>query len=76
MQPTKLAQMKGVMMDAGWCEVDMLADAVSNCATGPEFADVLIHRIGISTGDLDDDTQAWSLLAQWYDDDFSTPAPF
>jgi len=76
MDVSNLNQMKSRMNEAGWCEVEMLADSVSNCQTAPDFADTLIHKIGISTGDLDDDMQAWGLLAKWYDADFSSPAPF
>lgn len=76
MSPNELDQMKSRMVEAGWCEVELLAQVVSGCETGPDFADALIHKAGISTGDLDDDLQAWSLLAQWYDCGFSSAAPF
>lgn len=76
MNAQTLNQMKSQMVEAEWCEIEMLADAVSGCETGPDFADALINRIGISTGDIDDDMQAWALLAQWYDCGFSTVAPF
>ena len=76
MSKENLEAMKARMVAAGWEEVNYIADEVLDCENGADVADVLIHRLDISTGDVDDWRDAWDLVCEWADGDFTAPAPF
>lgn len=76
MSAEKLEAMKGRMAEAGWEEVNYIADEVLDCEDGADVADVLIHRLDISTGDIEDWREAWELVCEWADGSFTAPAPF
>lgn len=76
MSKENLEAMKARMVEAGWDEIDEIAEAVLDCENGADVADVLIHHLDIGTGDVEDRCEAWNLVCEWADGDFAEPAPF
>lgn len=76
MSKESLEAMKARMAEAGWEEVNYIADEVLDCENGADVADVLIHRLDISTGDIESSIEAWELVKTWADGGFTSPAPF
>ena len=76
MSAEKLEAMKARMVEAGWEGVNYIADEVLDCENGADVADVLIHHLDISTGDIGGSREAWELVCEWADGGFTGPAPF
>lgn len=76
MSKENLEAMKARMVEAGWDEIDEIVEACVDCENGADVADVLIHRLDIGTGDVEGWREAWDLVCEWADGDFTAPAPF
>ena len=77
MKAEMVSAMKARMSEAGWDEIDEIAEACVDCENGADVADVLVNVIGIKTGDTDvGPVAAWKLICEWADAGFADPAPF
>ena len=64
------------MREGGWDGVDEIAEVLRyrGIENGADFADALVHHVGVEVDDLPD-LQLWDLLCHWYDDGEITQLP-